>query len=51
VALATQISDHISMLWRGTVLEAGVTEEILDSSNEFVQQFLAGETQGPLAMD
>jgi phospholipid/cholesterol/gamma-HCH transport system ATP-binding protein len=51
VALATQISDHISMLWRGTVLEAGAADEILSSGNEFVRQFLAGETQGPLAMD
>jgi phospholipid/cholesterol/gamma-HCH transport system ATP-binding protein len=51
VALARQISDHISVLWRGKVLEAGVTEQILSSGNEFVQQFLAGAAEGPLGMD
>jgi phospholipid/cholesterol/gamma-HCH transport system ATP-binding protein len=51
VALARQISDHISILWQGRVLEAGVTEDILNSGNEFVQQFLTGETSGPLGMD
>jgi phospholipid/cholesterol/gamma-HCH transport system ATP-binding protein len=51
VALARQISDHISVLWEGKVLEAGITEEILSSENEFVQQFLAGESAGPLGMD
>jgi phospholipid/cholesterol/gamma-HCH transport system ATP-binding protein len=51
VLLATQISDHISILWQGKVLEEGVTEEILNSDVAFVRQFLAGETEGPLGMD
>jgi phospholipid/cholesterol/gamma-HCH transport system ATP-binding protein len=51
VALARQISDHISILWQGTVLEAGIAEEVLNSDNDFVRQFLAGESLGPLGMD
>jgi phospholipid/cholesterol/gamma-HCH transport system ATP-binding protein len=51
VELATRISDHISVLWRGGVLEAGMAEEVLASETEFVQQFLAGGTVGPLGMD
>ena len=39
------------MLWHGKVLEAGMTAQILESDSEFVQQFLAGETTGPLGMD
>ena len=51
VALARRISDHIAILWKGKVLEAGMTQEILASDTEFVRQFLAGETLGPLGMD
>jgi phospholipid/cholesterol/gamma-HCH transport system ATP-binding protein len=51
VPLAKRVSDHISVLWQGEVLEAGMTAEILDSPTEFVQQFLAGATSGPLGMD
>jgi phospholipid/cholesterol/gamma-HCH transport system ATP-binding protein len=51
VALARRISDHISILWQGHVIEAEMTEAILESDNQFVRQFLRGETDGPLGMD
>jgi phospholipid/cholesterol/gamma-HCH transport system ATP-binding protein len=51
VLLARSISDHISILWEGRVIEADMTEVIMESGTEFVQQFLKGETQGPLGMD
>jgi phospholipid/cholesterol/gamma-HCH transport system ATP-binding protein len=51
VSLAKRISEHISVLWQGKVLEAGISEEILASDTEFVRQFLAGATKGPLSMD
>jgi phospholipid/cholesterol/gamma-HCH transport system ATP-binding protein len=51
VALARRISDHISVLYQGKVIESEMTEEILASDNQFVRQFLAGETRGPLGMD
>jgi phospholipid/cholesterol/gamma-HCH transport system ATP-binding protein len=51
VMLARSISDHISVLWQGKVLEAGMTEQILASSSPFIEQFLAGEARGPLTMD
>jgi phospholipid/cholesterol/gamma-HCH transport system ATP-binding protein len=51
VLLARSISDHISILWKGKVIEADMTEVILQSGTEFVQQFLKGETRGPLGMD
>jgi phospholipid/cholesterol/gamma-HCH transport system ATP-binding protein len=51
VALAKRISDHISVLWQGRVLEAGMARQVLDSDSEFVQQFLAGASRGPLGMD
>jgi phospholipid/cholesterol/gamma-HCH transport system ATP-binding protein len=51
VPLAKRVSDHISVLWQGRVLEAGMAAEVLSSPTEFVQQFLAGGTHGPLGMD
>jgi len=51
VALATEISDHISVLWQGRVLEAGMADAVLASETDFVRQFLAGEALGPLGMD
>ena len=51
VMLARSIADHMSILWRGRVLESGMTEQIMASGTEFVRQFLAGEAKGPLGMD
>ncbi|WP_354698937.1 ABC transporter ATP-binding protein [Paraconexibacter sp. AEG42_29] len=51
VALAQSISDHISVLWQGQVLQDGLSEQILQSDSAFVRQFLAGDTVGPLTMD
>jgi phospholipid/cholesterol/gamma-HCH transport system ATP-binding protein len=51
VMLARAISDHISILWQGKLIEADMTEAIMESGTEFVQQFLRGETAGPLGMD
>jgi ABC-type transporter Mla maintaining outer membrane lipid asymmetry ATPase subunit MlaF len=51
VMLASHIADHMSILWRGRVLEAGMTRQIMASDTPFIQQFLAGDAQGPLGMD
>jgi ABC-type transporter Mla maintaining outer membrane lipid asymmetry ATPase subunit MlaF len=51
VLLARAVSDHISILWQGKLIEADMTEVIMQSGTEFVQQFLRGETRGPLGMD
>ena len=51
IDLIKQISEHISVLYRGKVLESGIADEIYNSDTEFVQQFLAGRAEGPLGMD
>jgi phospholipid/cholesterol/gamma-HCH transport system ATP-binding protein len=51
VALAKQLADQITVLWEGKVLESGTAEQLLASDSEFVKQFLAGESRGPLGMD
>ena len=51
ILLAKVVADHISVIWRGKVLEDGMSEQILNSDSEFIRQFMAGEPHGPLTMD
>jgi len=48
---ARRVAEHISILWRGRIVESGPAEELFQSENEFVRQFLSGESQGPLGME
>ena len=48
---ARRIADFIAVLWKGRIVESGPSEELFNSENQFVSQFLNAETQGPLAMD
>jgi phospholipid/cholesterol/gamma-HCH transport system ATP-binding protein len=51
IALARNVADYISVLWKGRVVEAGPTAQMMQSPNPFIRQFLAGESSGPLTMD
>jgi phospholipid/cholesterol/gamma-HCH transport system ATP-binding protein len=48
---ARRVAEHISILWKGKIVESGPAEELFDSENPFVRQFLSGESQGPLGME
>ena len=48
---ARRIADFIAVLWKGRIVESGPKEELFDSDNEFVHQFLQADVVGPLAMD
>jgi phospholipid/cholesterol/gamma-HCH transport system ATP-binding protein len=48
---ARRVADFIAVLWRGRIVESGPSEELFNSENEFVSQFLNAQTDGPLAMD
>ena len=39
------------MLWKGRIVHSGPADELFDSDNQFVRQFLAGASQGPLGME
>ena len=43
-----RIADRVAMLFKGRVLEVGTPEQIKNSENPIVQQFIKGETEGPL---
>jgi phospholipid/cholesterol/gamma-HCH transport system ATP-binding protein len=48
---ARRVAEHISVLWKGRIVESGPAAELFASENPFVRQFLAGESQGPLGME
>ena len=48
---ARRIADFIAVLWSGKIVESGPKEELFDSSNPFVNQFLNADINGPLSMD
>jgi phospholipid/cholesterol/gamma-HCH transport system ATP-binding protein len=51
IASARRLAEYMAILWRGKIVEAGMKNELFDSSNEFVRQFLTGESAGPLGME
>ena len=51
VALARAVSEHITVVWRGQVLESGLSADLFASETPFVRQFLRGASEGPLGMD
>jgi phospholipid/cholesterol/gamma-HCH transport system ATP-binding protein len=48
---ARRVAEHISILWRGRIVESGPADELFASENPFVRQFLSGESAGPLGME
>jgi phospholipid/cholesterol/gamma-HCH transport system ATP-binding protein len=48
---ARRVAEHIAILWRGRIVEAGPAIELFASENPFVRQFLSGDAQGPLGME
>ncbi len=51
IMTARRVAEHISVLWKGRIVESGPATELFNSENAFVRQFLAGESQGPLGME
>ncbi len=48
MASAFKISTKISMLLKGQIIYTGTSEEIRTTDNQIVQQFIQGNSQGPL---
>jgi phospholipid/cholesterol/gamma-HCH transport system ATP-binding protein len=49
--LAKRVSDYVAVLWKGKVVAAGPAEQMFNSDDPFIRQFLTGESHGPLGMD
>jgi phospholipid/cholesterol/gamma-HCH transport system ATP-binding protein len=48
---ARRVAEFIAVLWRGRIVESGPAQELFESANPFVRQFLTGESDGPLGME
>ncbi|MBK5229931.1 MAG: ABC transporter ATP-binding protein [Thermoleophilia bacterium] len=48
---ARRVAEHISLLWKGRIVDSGPASELFASENPFVKQFLSGEAVGPLGME
>lgn len=48
---AYYIADRITFLYQGKVLMVGTPEEIQNSDNGIIQQFIHGRTSGPMVLD
>jgi phospholipid/cholesterol/gamma-HCH transport system ATP-binding protein len=48
---ARRVAEHISVLWKGRIVESGPAEQLFASENPFVRQFLSGASAGPLGME
>jgi phospholipid/cholesterol/gamma-HCH transport system ATP-binding protein len=51
IMTARRVAQHISVLWKGRIVESGPADQLFNSDNQFVRQFLAGESAGPLGME
>ncbi len=45
---AYKVADRIAMLYNGSIVEVGTPDEIRQSKNPVVQQFIKGEATGPI---
>ena len=48
---ARRVANHLAVLWKGRIVQSGPAQELFDSENPFVRQFLSGESAGPLGME
>ncbi|EHN10316.1 putative ABC transport system ATP-binding protein [Patulibacter medicamentivorans] len=51
IASARRIGEYIAVLWKGRIVQSGDRDDMFDSPNPFVRQFLAGAPEGPLGME
>ncbi len=47
---AYKISDRIAMLYKGIIMETGTPEEIKNTTNPIVRQFITGSAVGPIKL-
>ncbi len=48
---AYKIADRIAMLYQGRVIEVKTPEEIRETENPYVRQFISGKAEGPITED
>ncbi len=49
MASARKIADHVAMIYDGTIIWDGPVNKLYDSGNSYVEQFIHGRADGPIA--
>jgi phospholipid/cholesterol/gamma-HCH transport system ATP-binding protein len=47
---AVKIADRIAMIYDGRIIDTGTPEEIMNSENPYVRQFVTGSAEGPIKL-
>ena len=47
---AYKVADRIAMLYNGRIIQVGSPDEIRETENPVVQQFIHGRAEGPIKM-
>ena len=50
IASARKIADRVAMIHEGRIIWSGPVEELDDSGNAYVDQFIRGRAEGPIQM-
>ncbi|CAG0900428.1 unnamed protein product [Cyprideis torosa] len=48
MASAKKIADHVAMIYEGKIIWNGLVENLDDSGNDYVDQFIHGRAEGPI---
>ncbi len=48
---AYKVGDRIAMLYNGEIIGNGTPDEIVNSDNEYIRQFVTGSSEGPLVFE
>lgn len=48
---AFKVADRIAMLYHGKIIEVGTTEEIRNTKNPIIKQFITGSADGPITQE
>jgi phospholipid/cholesterol/gamma-HCH transport system ATP-binding protein len=47
---ATTIADEIAMIYEGKIIWRGAADDVMNSGNEYVDQFVHGRSEGPITV-
>jgi phospholipid/cholesterol/gamma-HCH transport system ATP-binding protein len=48
---ARKIADHVAMIYKGGIIWHGAVDDLDESGNEYVDQFIHGRAEGPITED
>ncbi len=51
MASVRKIADHVAMIYQGRIVWHGPVEDLDDSGNDYVDQFIHGRAEGPITAD